>query len=100
MKQQDKQQWITRIINSARDLPSAAPRQELFRGIEQQIMHRVPTGRVISLRMVSAAAAALVVLLAFNYFTVSHHNTHSDTPAAQELVQYYQLSEEDAWSGY
>ncbi|XZF13162.1 hypothetical protein ACTHGU_15350 [Chitinophagaceae bacterium MMS25-I14] len=101
MKQEDKHQWVESVINSVKDLPPAEPGRDLFPGIEQRIKIVTLRGRVVPLRTVSAVAAALLVLLAFNYFTVSHKKLPGKAPSGtQEIIQFYQLNDDDVLSGY
>lgn len=89
-----KDKWIDDVLESMSESEKAMPGEGLYLMVEKQIGIPVPGGRVISLNLVSAAAACILMLIAINIYTANIHNhiNHDATDPVGELVKYYDIT--------
>ena len=95
----DQEKWINDVLGSMQGSTRAQPNPELFSKIENQLS--LSEERIIPMYRLRIAAAAAVVLLILNGFTVQYYLKQSNSPAeevivGQSLLSNYTLYEE--WS--
>ncbi len=67
-----KEQWIKNTFESVHELKPAAPPEALFDKIKASL--DVPQAQVISLNQIRAVAAAAILLLILNVYSLNHYN--------------------------
>jgi hypothetical protein len=93
MIQRDKQQWTDQVMSSLDNLPPATPARDLYSRIAQEISAgKEDRERIIPLRVVSAAAAVLLILLAVNFLSVSGRRHTAKTDSLDAVTRYYDLN--------
>lgn len=94
---QDKSKWVEEVLESTRGMAPASPRADLYGQLNTRLGKEMPKARLISLQMVSAAAACLLVLFALNlkaidrYANAATEETQNDEASVGDIVDYYQL---------
>ena len=94
---QDKSKWLEEVLESTRGMAPAKPRADLYGQIMARLDKEMPNARLISLQMVSAAAACLLVLFALNLKAISQYanaqteEVQSEEASIGDIVDYYQL---------
>jgi hypothetical protein len=91
MKRKGDNMRFDEILNSMEGAGRAQAPEGLFRKIEQRLQGKFPVVKTIPLRMVSLAAASILLLLAINVFIASENKTtaHQKQDGMQGLVEYY-----------
>lgn len=94
---QDKSKWVEEVLESTTGMSPATPRADLYGQLKAKLGKEMPKARLISLQMVSAAAACLLVLFALNlkvidrYAGAENHEVRSEEASVEDIVDYYQL---------
>lgn len=88
-----KDKWVDDVLNSMEGRYKAQPSGNLYGQIEKRIAVPLLKGRTIPLSAVSAAAACILILLTLNiYFATRHKSAAGAKDEVQELVQYYDIT--------
>src|SRR4051812_46510349 len=94
---QDKSKWVEEVLDSTRGMAPATPRADLYGQLKAKLGKDLPKVRRISLGVMSAAAACLLVLLGLNIRVMSKYakaesaETQSDEASVKDIVDYYEL---------
>ncbi len=94
---QDKSKWVEEVLESTRGMASASPRADLYEQLKSKLGKEMPKARLISLKMVSAAAACLLLLFTLNLATINQYanaeteGTQNEEASVEDIVDYYQL---------
>lgn len=78
----DKEAWKDQILNSLECIQKATPREGLFDDIERQIMS---ANAIIPIQQWRLAAAAALILLAANFWTIQQLVTASPTYSKEKV---------------
>lgn len=94
---QDKSKWVEEVLESTTGMAPATPRTDLYGQLKAKLGKEMPKVRLISLQMVSAAAACLLVLFALNLKAIDRYagaetqEVRSEEASVEDIVDYYQL---------
>ena len=98
MAQKDKNQWIDSVMGSLDGLQRAEPGDFAFGKIESRIKEGTTPlvrGRVIPLRMVSAVAASLLILVAINIACLTNKPKQANNDSVRSVAKYYGLTDDN-----
>lgn len=94
---QDKSKWVEEVLESTAGMAPATPRADLYGQLKARLGKEMPKPGLISLQMVSAAAACLLVLFALNLEAIDRYagagaqEVRSEEASVEDIVDYYQL---------
>ena len=92
----NKEKWINEAMNSLDGIRHAEAPPYLFQKIEQKLDLKIIPIRtgVVSLGMVSIAAALIILLFSVNLLILSHKNRlNSSTAGIEKIATYYDLND-------
>ena len=93
MDSNGKNRWVNETLDSINNAGRAVPNDALFNKIEQRLNAPFAKKKVIPLRMVSAAAACILVLIMANIYTIyTQNNTTAGKNGAQSVAAYYDIN--------
>ena len=98
MKRSDKNkdEWIDKTMNSLEGIQRTEPPPYLLNKIEQRLCDKVVSigAGIVSWRVVSAAAALIILLVSANLFILTGQSRTNQTKTGMEkIVYYYGLSD-------
>jgi hypothetical protein len=101
MNKNNKEKWVKEVLNSIEGCTKAAPSERLYAALEKRITIPVTKGRVISFKVVSAAAACIILLISVNMYVLQKQSTsrNTETNKLQDIVRYYDITNDKEIGG-
>lgn len=93
---QEQDKWIEEVLQSTAGMEPVRPRPDVYGRIASRLGEEMPAKRV-SLVMLTAAAACLLVLLTLNlkvldyYHTAETEDTSPTDATVGDIIDYYEL---------
>ncbi|MBS1771783.1 MAG: hypothetical protein JST82_02900 [Bacteroidetes bacterium] len=93
MDNNSKNRWVDEALDSINNAYRAMPDDALFNKIEQRLNVPFTKKKVIPLRIVSAAAACIIVLIMTNIYTIYiQKGSNVGRDGAQSVAAYYDIN--------
>lgn len=94
---QEKSKWVEEVLDSTQGIAPAHPRTDLYGQLKARLGKEMPKVRLISLEVMSAAAACLLGLFALNIRAVNKYAAHQSKEvqggdaSVTDIIDYYEL---------
>ena len=101
MDKNNKEKWVEEVLNSIEGSTKAIPSERLYTALEKRLTIPVSKGRVISIKIVSAAAACIILLISVNIYVLQKQITpgKAESNQLQDIVRYYDITNDKEIGG-